>query len=166
MNVTKLVHVSISSDSKMQIQPSHGLALKRELDGILRKYGKKVVLHHCGSGPADSIARTFAARAGWRLEAHPASKTPGMIPWQAAATGTQAEVVHLARDRAERDQVLRRVADIVVAVDSDWGVRTRLVSEARAAEREAVRARQVIFSANPAMAYSGISHDWLVNEPN
>jgi hypothetical protein len=90
-----------------------------------------------------------------------------MVPRQAAATGTQAEVVHLARDRAERNRVLVRVADIVVAVDPDWGVRTRLVSEARAAEREAsVYARQVIFSAKPAMAYSGIRHDWLVNEPN
>jgi hypothetical protein len=63
-----------------------------------------------------------------------------MVPWQAAATGTQAEAVHPARDRADRDRVLVRVADIVVAVDSDWGVRTRLVSEARAAEREAVYA--------------------------
>lgn len=72
-----------------------------------------------------------------------------MVPWQAAATGTQAEAVRLARDRAERDRVLVRVADIVVAVDSDWGVRTRLVSEARAAEREAVYARQAIFSAKP-----------------
>jgi hypothetical protein len=81
-------------------------------------------------------------------------------------TGTQAEVVHLARDRAERNRVLIRVVDIIVAVDSDWGVRTRLVSEARAAERKAVYARQLIFSANPAMAYSGIVHDWLVNEPN
>ena len=89
-----------------------------------------------------------------------------MIPWQAAATGTQAEVVHLARDRAERDRVLRRVADVVVALDSDWGVRTRLVNEARAAERETVYARQEIFSRNPAMAFSGIVHDWLVNEPN
>jgi hypothetical protein len=166
MNVTKPVHVSISSDSKMQIQPSHGFALIRELGGILRKYGKEVVLHHCGCSLADNIARTFAARAGWRLEAHPASKTPDMVPWQAAVSGTQAEIVHLARDRAERDRVLVRVADIVVAVDSDWGVRTRLVSEARAAERKAVYARQVIFGANPAMAYSGIRHDWLVNEPN
>jgi hypothetical protein len=45
-------------------------------------------------------------------------------------------------------------------------VRTRLVSEARAAEREEVYARQVIFSAHPAMAYSAIVHGWLVNEPN
>jgi hypothetical protein len=166
MNVTKPVHVSISSDSKMQIQPSHGFALIREQGGILRKYRKEVVLHHCGCSLADNIARTFAARAGWRLEAHAASKTPGMVQWQAAATGNQAEVVHLARDRAERDRVPVRVADIVVAVDSVWGVRTRLVSQARAAEREAVSARQLIFSANPAMAYLGINHDWLVNEPN
>jgi hypothetical protein len=89
-----------------------------------------------------------------------------MVPWQAAATETQAEVVHLARYRAERDRVLRRVADVVVGVDSDWGVRTRLVSEARAAEREAACARQEIFSRNAAMAFSGIVHDWLVNEPN
>jgi hypothetical protein len=166
MNVTKPVHVSITSDSKIQIQSSHGFSLISELGGILRKYGKEVVLHHCGCSLADNIARTFAARVGWRLEAHPASKTPGMIPWQAAATGTQAEVVHLARDRGERDRVLRRVADVVVALDSDWGVRTRLVNEARAAERETVYARQEIFSRNPAMAFSGIVHDWLVNEPN
>lgn len=166
MDVTKPVHVSIISDSKIQIQPSHGFALIGELGGILRKYGKKVVLHHGGCSLADNIARTFAARAGWRLEAHPASKAPGMVPWQAAATGTQAEVVQLARDRAERDRVLVRVADIVVAADSDWGVRTRLVSLARAAEREAVRARQLIVTANPAVAYLGIVHDWLVNEPN
>lgn len=166
MNVTKPVHVSITSDSKMQIQRSHGFAVISELDGILRKYGKEVVLHHCGSSVADNIARAFAARHGWRLEAHPASKTPGMVPWQAAACGTQAEVVHLVRDRAERDRFLVRVADVIVAVDSDWGVRTRVVSEVRAAEREAVDARQAILSRNPAMAFSGIVHDWLVNEPN
>jgi hypothetical protein len=166
MNVTKPVHVSITSDSTMQIQRAQGFVLISELERILRTYGTEVVLHHCSSSLADNIARAFAARHGWRLEAHPASKIPGMVPWQAAASGTQAEVVHLARDRAERDRVLVRVADVVVAVDSDWGVRTRLVSEARAAEREAVYARQEIFSRNPALAFSGIVHDWLVNEPN
>ena len=166
MNVTKPVHVSITSDSPMQIQRSHGFALISELERILRKYGREVVLHHRGSSLADNIARAFAARHGWRVEAHPAFKTPGMVPWQAAATGTQAEVVHPVRDRAGRDQALVRVADIVVAVDSDWGVRTRVVSEARAAERAAVEARQAIFSRNPAMAFSGIVHDWLVHEPN
>jgi hypothetical protein len=166
MNVTKPVHVSITSDSKTQIQRAHGLAVISELERILRKYGKEVVLHHCGSSPADNIGRAFAARHGWRLEAHPASKTPDIVPWRAAATGTQAEVVRLARDRAERDQVLGRVADVVVSVDSDWGVQIRHVREARAAEREAVHARQVILSRNPAMAFSGVVHDWLVNEPN
>jgi hypothetical protein len=165
MNVTKPVHVSISSDSTMAIQASPAFDLNRELGGILGKYGKEVVLHHCGCSPADKIARTFAAGAGWRLEAHPTFQTPGMVPWQAAATGTQPEVVHIARNRAERNRVLARVADIVVAVDPD-GVRTRRIGDARAAEREAVNARQVIFSANPAIAYSGIRHDWLVNEPN
>jgi hypothetical protein len=166
MNVTKPVHVSITSDSTMQLQRAHGFALIGELEGILGKYGRAVVLHHCGSSMADNIARAFAARHGWRLEAHPASKIPGVVRSQAAATGTQAEVVHLARDRAERDRVLRQVADVVVAVDSDWGVRIRQVREARAAEREAVHARRVILSRNAAMAFSGIVHDWLVNEPN
>jgi hypothetical protein len=166
MNVIKPVHVSISSDSAVQIQRSHVLALIGELGEILGTYGKRVVLHHCGCSLADNTARAFAARAGWRLEAHPASKTQRMVPWQAVTAGIEAEVVHLARDRAERDRVLVRVANIVVAVDPDWGVRTRLVSAARAAEREVVYAMQVIFSRNPAMAYSGIAHDWLVNEPN
>ena len=63
MNVTKPVHVSITSDSKIQIQSSHGFSLISELGGILRKYGKEVVLHHCGCSLA-TISRA-PLRPGW-----------------------------------------------------------------------------------------------------
>jgi hypothetical protein len=39
-----------------------------------------VVLHHCGCSLADNIARTFAAKAGWRLEAKLPFEESGQAP--------------------------------------------------------------------------------------
>jgi hypothetical protein len=52
--------------------------------------------------------------------------------------GTDGNVGNPCQGSCRAQPVLVRVADIVVAVDFDWGVRTRLINKAWAAKREAV----------------------------
>jgi hypothetical protein len=152
-------HASIISDSGMELQRSQGFELIRELGTIFGKYREQVILHHCCSSQADNIGRAFAIKTGWRLEAHPAHKAAGMMPWRAGTSESQLdEVVHPARARADRDVDLIRKAHVVLAVESDWGLAAREVRQAEAAGREVIQIKQARLSALPTAVYSGPVH--------
>jgi hypothetical protein len=98
----------------MEVQRSQGFEVIHALRRVLAKFGRQVALHHCGSSQVDNIGRAFAVRVGWQVEAHPADKAAGMIPWRTVAHESRSEVIHPAQMRAERDMEIIRTSRLIV----------------------------------------------------
>lgn len=164
MNVKQPIHVGIISDSGTEIQRSQGFGLIGALGRVRGKFGGQVALHHSGSSQADNIGRAFAVRAGWQVELHPACKAAGVIPWRTAALESRSEICHPARMRAERDMDVIRMSHLIVAVESDWDIAAGLVRTAESEGRAVIHIKRAKLNALPAVVYSGVVHDWLVDE--
>jgi len=164
MNVTQPFQVGIISDSGMEVQRRQGLELIRMLGRVRGKFGRPVTLHHCGTSQADNIARTFAVNAGWQVETHPTYKGAGMIPWRTAVRHSSPEIIHPARTPRERDMEVIRKSHLIVAVEFDFGMGTGLLRKAEAEGRAVVHIKHAHLNALSAPIYSGVIHDWLVDE--
>ena len=164
MNITQPLQVGIISHSGMEVQRPKGFELIDILGGILGRFGRQVVLHHCRSSQADNIGRVFALNAGWQVEAHPAYRAAGMIPWRTAVLENQPEVVHPARVRADRDMEIIRASNLIVTVESGWGMPTGPVRKAETEGRAVIHIKHAKLNAPLTMPYSGVVHNWLVDE--
>lgn len=165
MNVTQPFHVGIISRSGVEVQDPQGFELISILREILGKFGRQVVLHHCGSSQADNIGRVFAVNAGWQVEAHPAYKAAAMIPWRTAACQIRPEVIRPIQMTAERNREVILMSHRIVVVESAWGTPEGLALKA-ATEKRAVNYIKRVPLIAPPIAITGVQMDWLVDEPN
>ncbi len=130
MNVTLPIHVSIISDHGSELQPAQEKKLNDTLRDIWSNYGRQVVLHHGCISDADNISHCGARGVGWGIEGHPAYAPGRVAPRQAASIWSELAVLHPARPRDDRDLDLIRASTVIVAVESERGSISSLVTQA------------------------------------
>jgi hypothetical protein len=139
MNVTLPIHVSIISDNGPELQPAQEKKLSNALFEIWLNYGRQVVLHHGCISEADNIAHCGAREVGWGIEGHPTYAPGSVAPRQNASIRSELAVVHPARLRDDRDLDLIWASTVIVAVESERGSMSSLVTQATDAGWSVVR---------------------------